>query len=34
MSDEAAVFKPTVKYNFAGGFYHKIVGHRLGENGL
>jgi hypothetical protein len=33
MIDEATIFKPAVNCNFAGGFYHKIVNHRLGDNG-
>jgi hypothetical protein len=33
MSDEARVFKPMVNHNFMGGYYHKIINHRLGDNG-
>jgi hypothetical protein len=33
MSNKAAVFEPMVNHNFAGGFYHKIVDHRLGVIG-
>jgi hypothetical protein len=33
MSDEAIVFEPIVNYNFVGGFYHKIIDCRLGDNG-
>jgi hypothetical protein len=33
MSDEAAVFEPAVNRNFVGGFYHKIIDDRLGDNG-
>jgi hypothetical protein len=33
MSNEAAIFEPVVNRNFAGGFHHKIIDHRLGDNG-
>jgi hypothetical protein len=33
MSDEAAVFEPTVNHNFVGDIYYKFVNHRPGANG-
>jgi hypothetical protein len=34
MNDESIVFEPAVNYNFIGGFYCKIINHRLGDNRL
>jgi hypothetical protein len=32
MSDEAIVFEPMANHNSVGGFYCKIIDHRLGDN--